>query len=309
MSLLLVAVVPLLLQLQLQLPPATIRGMVLEEESGLPLAGAVVALPRLNRTSITDVRGHYILDAVPAGQQQLSIRFIGHSPRLIDALVPSAGELEINVSLRPVPFPLAPLDVHAPLAVRGMGAEDSAAFGERTISTVEVRQDGRLSEPDVLQALSGGDVVVSPESPSGVNLQGGASDQVAYLLDGVPVFSPYHSAGLFSAWNPDALSALRLTATGPSLTQTATLSGAVTADTREPGARTTSRGGLSTTQARATFDGPLGASGAGFLLSLRSGFAGAASPKQESSYLNGGTSDGLATLAVPALGGRFLLIG
>ncbi len=307
MSLLLVAAVQVLFQVQA--PQATVRGTVVDEESGEPLVGAVVALSLLNRTVVTDPRGHYFLPRVPSGTQRLTVRFIGHAPRLMNALVPSAGELEINVSLRPVPLSLAPLAVRAPVAVRGIGADDSTAFADRTTSIAAVRQDGRLSEPDVLQALGGGDVSLSPESPSGVNLRGGSSDQVAYLLDGVPVFSPYHSAGLFSAWNPDAIAGLRLAASGPSLGQTHALSGAVAAETRAPGTRTSSRGSLSTTQARVTFDGPIGGHGGGYLVSLRSGFAGDATHKQDFSYLNGGARDGLVTLDFPAFGGRFRLLG
>lgn len=307
MSLLLVAAVQVLLQAQT--PHATIRGTVVDEESGEPLVGAVVALTLLNRSVVTDPRGLYLLHQVPNGPQRLTVRFIGHAPRQVNALVPSAGELEINVSLRPVPLPLALLAVHAPVAVRGIGADDTTTFGDRATSIAAVRQDGRLAEPDVLQALGGGEVSLSPESPSGVNLRGGSSDQVAYLLDGIPVFSPYHSAGVFSAWNPDAIAGLRLAASGPSLTRTHALSGAVAAETRAPGTRTTSRGSLSTTQARVTFDGPLGGQGAGYLVSLRSGFAGDATHKRESSYLSGGARDGLVRLDLPAFGGRFLLLG
>ncbi len=307
MSLLLVAAVQVLLQAQA--PQATIRGTVVDEESGEPIVGALVALSLLNRTVVTDPRGQYLLHQVPNGPQRLTVRFIGHAPRLMDALVPSAGELEINVSLRPAPLSLAPLAVHAPVAVRGIGADDTTTFGDRATSIAAVRQDGRLSEPDVFRAISGGDVIVSPESPSGVNLRGGGSDQVAYLLDGIPVFSPYHSAGLFSAWNPDAIAGMHLWSSGPALTQTHSLAGIVAATTRAPGTRSTARGSLSTTQARVTIDGPLGTREGGYLVSLRSGFAGDVSPKPEPSYLNGGTGDGLLKLEVPALGGRFRLLG
>ena len=52
---------------------------------------------------------------------------------------------------------------------------------------------------------------VSNRSPLTEFMSGERSDQTAYMLDGVPVFNPYHAAGLFSAWNPDALSQLSLT--------------------------------------------------------------------------------------------------
>ena len=67
---------------------------------------------------------------------------------------------------------------------------------ERESSIAALRNHPLLGEPDAFQALAGGEVVLRAESPSGVHLRGGASDQTAYLLDGIPVFSPFHSAGV-----------------------------------------------------------------------------------------------------------------
>ncbi len=91
---------------------------------------------------------------------------------------------------------------------------------------------------------------MAPEAPSGVHIRGGAPDQTAYLLDGIPVFSPYHAAGTFSAWNPDALDRLQVLATTPSLAPTDALAGAVAAATRAPGTELRSQGTLSTSHGR-----------------------------------------------------------
>ena len=101
------------------------------------------------------------------------------------------------------PVRLAAVDVRPHVSVRGVDGADSTASPERGITSAAVANHPGLSEPDVLQALSGGYVVLAPESPSGVHIRGGGSDQTAYVIDGIPVFSPYHAAGVFSAWNPD----------------------------------------------------------------------------------------------------------
>jgi hypothetical protein len=160
----------------------------------------------------------------------------------------------------------------------------------------------------VFQALGGGDVVLRSETPTGLHIRGGASDQTAWALDGIPVFSPYHAAGTFSAWNPEALASLQLFASSPPSILPAALSGVVSAVTRAPGAELHAQGSFSTTQMRVTVDGPLTA-GAGYLLSLRSGYPGVLTPKQESSYLRGETGDALVKLEAPVLGGRLRLLG
>ncbi len=288
---------------------ATVVGMVRDGETGAAIAGALVALPDLERAAITDTAGHYLLGEVPAGPHHITIRFIGYAPRWLHALVPRTGELEINVSLSPQPLRIRTLEVRAPVIVRGLDGGDTTIFPDRECSIAAVRNHPLLAEPDVFQALGGGDVVQSPESPEGVNIQGGASDQTAYRLDGIPIFSPYHAAGVSSAWNPDALSRLHLASAAPSPAYARALSGAIDGVTRAPGDHLLGQGSVSTTQARLTFDGPLGVTGAGYLVSLRSGFAGLVTRKHETSHLVGETGDWLAKLETPAFGGRARLLG
>ena len=128
------------------------------------------------------------------------------------------------------------------------------------------------------------------------------------MLDGIPVFNPYHAAGLFSAWNPDALSQLSLDGASPSPDYPAALSGTVAAATRSPGPRLETRGSMTTTQARLTVDGPLGTTGIGFLLSVRSGLPTLVAPR-DPTYLGAKTHDWLAKIQLPLLGGGLRVLG
>ncbi len=98
----------------------------------------------------------------------------------------------------------------------------------------EVRNDPLLAEPDAFQAFQGGEVVLQQETPNGVHIRGGAADQTQYVLDGIPVFNPYHAGGVFSAWNPDVLSSLELTSSPTSSASIDALSGTIAGMTRAP---------------------------------------------------------------------------
>lgn len=291
-----------------QAPSPRLAGTVRDAETGRPLAGAVIHLTDLDRAVVTDSLGRYLLRDVPAGPQHLAVRRIGYGARTLHALVPRSGELLLHVLLRPEPIALETLDVRLAVPVRGVEIDDSTAFPERGLSIAAVRNHPLLSEPDAFQALGGGMVVVRPESPSGIHVRGGASDQTAYVLDGIPVFSPYHAAGVFSAWNPDALAGVRLSSASPSPALPAALSGVVSGYTRAPGTRLRVQGTASTSQARLTADGPLGAGGVGWLLSVRTGYPALLAPGEEASYVRGETGDGLAKLEAPVLGGRLRLL-
>lgn len=295
--------------LAIQVMQVSVGGTVRDETTGVPLGGVTVALTDLNRATSTDADGRYILRDIPAGAQHLRVRILGHAPRTLHALVPPDGHLEINVSLRAIAFALSPIEVRAPVSVRGTGLGNDGAFPDRATSIAAVRSNPLLAEPDVFQAIGGGEVVLKPESPSGVHIRGGSSDQTAYVLDGIPVFSPYHTGASFSAWNPDALSHLYLSATVPSATHPAALAGTVAGVTRTPGPAFNAQGSATTTQMRLTVDGPIGGGGAGYLISLRSAFPGIVGSRREASYLAGNAGDWLAKFEAPAFGGRMRLLG
>jgi len=287
---------------------ASLTGAVRDGETGGPVAGALVRLTDLGRAVVSDRTGRYSFAAVPPGPQHVEVRRIGYSPRSVHALVPARGTLEIDVTMRPLPQRLQTIEVRPP-ALLSVGGPDAAQVApERTLLATGVQHHPLLAEPDVFLSLGGGAISHALEAPSGVHAQGGSADQTAFLLNGIPVFSPYHAAGAFSAWNPDALERVRFSLPASSPGGPDVLSGTVSGDTRSPQPVLQTLGGLTTTHARVTVDGPLGAGGAGFLLSLRVGFPGAVAPPGEASYLRGETTDLLATMERRALSGRVRLL-
>ena len=288
---------------------AQIAGTVREAESGLPIAGAAVSVTDLRRSALTDTSGRYVLDGIPAGPHQLNVRMIGHLAHGLHVLVPHEGGLQLNVALQDAPLPLHPFQVHAPPLLRGLEREQPAGFPDRGSSIAALQNHPLLSEPDVFQGLEGGDVEMHPESPDGVHLLGGASDQTGFRLDGIPVFSPYHASGITSAWNPDALSRLDLVSSTHAPDPVHALSGTIDGATLRPRERSAAEGSISTSQMRITVDGPLGAGGAGYVLSTRSGFAGLITRKHEPSHLKGEVGDWLAKLQAPVFGGEAQVLG
>jgi len=284
-------------------------GTVTDAASGAPISGAVVALAELQRTVVSDASGRYVVRDVPAGPQHVSVRRIGFAPRVLHALVPRLGDVVIDIALERLPVRLQAVDVHPSVEIRGIDETARSGGMDRTVTQAAMRNDPLLSEPDAFLAVTGGSVVASPETPTGLHVRGGASDQTGFLLDGIPVLSPYHAAGTFSAWNPDAIERLVVSPPSPSQPEADALSGVVSGTTRVPAERLATQGSFSTTQARATIDGPLGLGGARFLLSVRSAFPGFVAPKREASYLSGNTNDALVTLSFPLGGGRAHMLG
>ena len=290
----------------LQVPQASIVGVIRDASTGAPLSGVDVALTDLERRVVTDQLGRYEHSGVPAGPQYVSVGRIGYTSRTVHALVPGSGPLELNFSLPVDPIEVPAIAVRSSVPIRGLRAKEGSTPPDREISQAAMRIHPMLAEMDGFQALAGGEIVLDPEASTGVHIRGGRADQTAYVLDGVPVFNPYHAAGIFSAWNPDALSVLEVYSSAPSPSLPNALSGTISASTRNPGLEVRSQGSLTTGQARATIDGPFG--DGGYLFSFRGGFPDAFAPSGEPEYIRGETGDHLAKIELPAFGGRLGLL-
>lgn len=287
---------------------ATLVGTVRDAASGRPIPGAIVALLDLDRSVVADESGRYQIRQVGSGPQHITVRSIGFAPRTLHALVPPDGRLEINIALQRDPIRLPALEVRAAPVIPGVEPQPETDFPDRQVSRVAMTNHPLLAEPDALLALGGGVVSLRPEAPSGVHIRGAAADQTGYILDGIPVLSPYHAAGLVGGWNPDALERVRMTSSAVTPELPDALGGVIAGETRPPGSRLGGEGSIGTSQARLTVDGPLGR-GVGFLIGLRSGFPDLMAPRRESSYLRGATGDWVVTARGPLLGGRWRVIG
>ncbi len=296
-------------------------GTVRDRDTEAPVPGALVSLVDLGRAAMTGPDGRYVFSGVPAGPQHVSVRIMGYAPRTLHALVPRAGTLELHLYLARLPQRLPAIAVRPAIVVRGSAGDAAPSFVDRGASFTTMRNDPLLTDPDALQVLTSGDVVMRPESPSGVHVRGGAADHTGYLLDGIPVFSPYHSSGVFSAWNADALEGVQLGSSVPSPGHPHALSGSVAATTRTPGEQLLVQNTVSNTHWRLTADGPLrrgrptSASDStnatdppGFLIAVREGYPHLFSQRNDPAYLRGSSADRMAKIETPAFGGRARLL-
>lgn len=284
---------------------AEITGVVRDESTGEPVAGAVVTLEESGRAAVTAFDGSYSIPDVPPGPHHLSVRVLGFQSRSLHVLVPASGSLRVDLVLRADPIEVDAVVVRSRVPIRGMDVDGRDLDPTRRVSGAAIRNDPFTAEPDVIEALIGGGVSGAPESGGGLHVRGGDGDELGFLLDGIPVFSPYHSGVRSGAWNADAVAGVELR-TDPVLPVDA-LSGAVLVSTIDPGATFRSGGHLSTSQIGLTVNGPF-AGDAGYLLTGQAGYPGLIRPPDEPSYLDGSDHDLLAKLVLPIGGGDLRLL-
>src|SRR5688572_2030106 len=97
-------------------PPArTLSGRV-TSPAGAPLYQARVTVPEANRSTVTDLEGHYIVAELPSGTYSVSFSAIGYAPQ-VRRVTLAQDDITLDVELRPSLVELPDLQVTAaPLA-------------------------------------------------------------------------------------------------------------------------------------------------------------------------------------------------
>ena len=292
-----------------QMPDASVTGTIRDVSSGLPLVAASVALSGAERDVLTDENGRFVVSPAPFGTHHLTIRCLGYATRSLDVLIPRSGNVAIDVTLEPVATRLARVDVvQSQTSADARSVDRRAEIVNRSVTVSSLVRHPLLAEPDVLRATSGGDVFARPETAGGLFIRGGSADQVAYSIDGIPVFNVAHLGGLLGAWNTDALSAAHLSADASDIRAGAVLSGSLDVVTRAPAGAFGLRSALSTSHLRITADGPLAETGAAYLLSMRQAVPtiGAA---RDPNLIRGESSDWLGKVTLPVRRDEVQVIG
>ncbi len=184
------------------------RGFVTAAERG-PLAGANVALQRLDGTtpagtlrgSVTDAQGFYEVGGLAPGRYAARATYVGYAAAF-DTLAIGDGPTTWSPEL-------APAGALDEVVVQAAGGAADVSGGLQKIRPADL---GRIPSPDVagdlavyLQSLPG--VVTVGDRGGGLFVRGGTPSQNLVLVDGAPIFQPFHAIGFFSAFPEDLVGA------------------------------------------------------------------------------------------------------
>lgn len=229
-----------------------LRGVVVEfrfEGSDSPL-----------RTTETDETGYYRVDRLPPGAYQ--IRFL----RLGFASVERSVEVEagsdrsrLDIDLAVAAIQVEGVVVDGERSRRRARFEEGAGITVRELSAEQIRGVPGFAEADPLRALEILPGVVSPtDFSASFNVRGGSADQNLILLDGFPLFNPFHVGGVFSVFNADMVDRIELESGGFPAEFGGRVSSVLRVET-DPGPGTFEvDGGVSLLAARAAVSGSLG---------------------------------------------------
>lgn len=260
---------------------ATLQGTVRAEGSREPVSQARVVIAALDRSVASDAQGYFVMADIPEGRWLVEASALGYGTVELTVVSSGTGSVRLDFVLprRPVQLGRIPVESEGSRSQTtvspAIGAGPSPA---RLAGAGQLKYVPGLAEPDVLRALQQlPSVAAMSDLSSALYVRGGAADQNLILLDGVPLFNPYHLGGIFSAFNADAVAAVDVWTGALPAREGDRLASAVRIDTRDGGwDRTRASGAIGLISSNATVDGPLGHHGS-WLISGRRTYVDAAS--------------------------------
>jgi hypothetical protein len=177
-----------------------LRGRITQVSSGAPVARAAIVVEGTGRGTLSDSVGAFAIEELPARAYRVQIRRQGFRQveRLIE--VRSGDTTVINVALEASTQVLDPVRTEARAADHDLFLT-RPALGTTSLTARSVSAVPRLGEPDIIRIiplLPG--VAARNDFSSGYNVHGGEADQNLILIDGYPIYNPFHLGGLFSTF-------------------------------------------------------------------------------------------------------------
>ena len=182
----------------------TVRGTLFDESNGEAIPFANVVLDGTKMGCATDINGFFLINKVPAGSYTLRVRYIGYE-EYTEIIEVSAGKtLTKSIRLKPSSQMLEAVEIKDNrIEERRMQTQVSV----EKITASQIQQmpsiGGQADLAQYMQVLPG--VSSTGDQGGQLYIRGGSMIQNLCLLDGMIVYNPFHSIGLYSIFETDII--------------------------------------------------------------------------------------------------------
>lgn len=181
----------------------TIRGFVYEKESGEPVIFTNIYLAKTSYGAVTDVNGYFTISRIPDGNYKLKVSYLGYDTLSEAITIKGSNLISRKIYLKKASFTIKGVEISADHDIARTETRTSVA----KITPKQIKQIPSIGgQPDLaqyLQVLPG--VIFTGDQGGQLYIRGGSPIQNKVLLDGMIIYNPFHSIGLFSVFDTDIL--------------------------------------------------------------------------------------------------------
>lgn len=252
----------------------TIRGFVYDKSTGEPVIFTNVILKGTTTGAATDVNGYYSISKVPVGSYTLLVTYLGYDTLEQDVKVERDQIITEKLYLTKSAIQIREFEVTGEKQERqnqvGMGV---TKLTPRQIELMPaVGGDADLAQ--YLQVVPG--VIFTGDQGGQLYVRGGSPIMNKMMLDGMVLYNPFHSIGLFSVFDNDIIRNADIHTAGFNAEYGGRISSVMDITSRDGNrTRLSGKASASTFAAKAMLEGPLkkqiepGAGSSSFLLNMR----------------------------------------
>ncbi|HLN52587.1 MAG TPA: TonB-dependent receptor [Lentimicrobium sp.] len=182
---------------------AVVRGFVYEKETGEPVIFTNVYLYKTTYGAATDVNGYFTISKIPEGTYTLMVTYLGFDTIHEQVTLKKGQVITKKLYMSKSSVNLKEFEVTAEHA-------EAKTDTRTSVITITPKQISRIptigGQPDLaqyLQVLPG--IVFTGDQGGQLYIRGGSPIQNKVILDGMVIYNPFHSIGLFSVFDTDIL--------------------------------------------------------------------------------------------------------
>lgn len=181
----------------------SIKGFVYDKETGEPMLYTNVVLLGTKIGVQTDVNGYFSITQVPPGTYTLFSTLIGYDSAKVSVTVKKGDVISKKLFIKRQSLSLGAVQISA----RKTEKITQVQAGVTSVTPREMKLlPSSGGEPDIaqyLQVVPG--VIFTGDQGGQLYIRGGSPTQTGILLDGVTIYNPFHSIGLYSVFETDAI--------------------------------------------------------------------------------------------------------
>lgn len=182
---------------------ATVRGFVYDKKSGEPMMFCTVLLKGTSFGVNTDVHGYFSITKIPAGNYTLIATQIGYDSAIVKLSLKAGDVVTKKLSIGEAAIEIGAYEVSAE-------RQEQVTQVKMSVTKLTPKEMEKLpaigGEPDLAQYLQVLPGVIFTGSQGGqLYIRGGSPVQNKVLLDGMIIYNPFHSIGLFSVFDNDIM--------------------------------------------------------------------------------------------------------
>ncbi len=191
------------LSLGLSAQNGEVRGFIYDKQSGEPSIYTTIRVEGTDKGAVTDLNGYYSISKITPGKYNLLVSYLGYDTFRLEIDIMPNDRIQRNLYIQRSAITTKEVTVTAERTKN----ETRVEMSKTTATPREIEMipsvGGQADLAQYLQVLPG--VTFTGDQGGQLYVRGGAPIQNKVLLDGMTIYNPFHSIGLFSVFDVDIL--------------------------------------------------------------------------------------------------------